>query len=176
MRHVAFVRAVMHGREGLHKSVLTSIFEEAGAREVRTHLTTGNVSFDAAPAAIPTIVERTDRAITEVVGRAIESFVRTIDHLRAIPGREIFANAPFPDAEEEVVSFFHRPPELPWPVPHLVKSGRAAIFHVDGREVFSVHRTVDGHMESGAGLLERASGQRITTRGWSTIEKILRAH
>lgn len=176
VRHVAFVRAVMHGREGLHRSVIIDTFERAGAASVRTHLTTGNVSFDADPSAIPAIIEYADRAMTDVVGRDIESFVRTLDHLRSLPGDEIFATAPFPEAEERVVSFFHEAPDLPWELPHILRSGRAAVFHQRDREVFSVHRTVDGRMESGAGALERASGQRITTRGWGTIEKILRAH
>ena len=46
-RRVAFIRAIMIGREGLHREVVLDLFREAGAIQPRNHLATGNVSFTA---------------------------------------------------------------------------------------------------------------------------------
>ena len=47
MRYAGFVRAVMLGRDGLHRPVLLDCFRSAGADRPRSYLTTGNVTFTA---------------------------------------------------------------------------------------------------------------------------------
>lgn len=176
-RHVALIRAVMIGREGLHRDVVLSIFEEAGAAEPVSHLATGNVSFDIEPDRLPELEESVDAALTAVVGRDIEVFVRSIAELRAIDGPAIFASAPIADPVERVVTFFHEPPDLSaWTIPQWLRKDRVVVFRVDGREVFSVNQLVDGTTVAPGGMLEKASGQRATTRGWSTIERLVRLH
>lgn len=177
VRYVAFIRAVMVGREGLHRQVILDIFSEAGAVDPISHLATGNVSFDLEPAELPTFVEAVDRGCTSVVGRDIEIFVRTVDHLRAVPSAEIYARAPFPEVRGRLVTYFHEPPVFEsLEVPGLIQRDRTAVLLVDGCDVFSVTREWEGQIGSPGGLFERASGQRVTTRGWSTIEKILAKH
>ena len=57
--YVAFVRAVMIGREGVHRSVLLAMFERAGATGTRSYISTGNVSFVVEP-------DRLDQLVTAV--------------------------------------------------------------------------------------------------------------
>src|SRR6185295_2123196 len=74
--YVAFVRAVMHGRNGLHRSTLLDLFAAAGAQDARSYLTTGNVSFAARPAALRRMVPALEHGLEAVVGRRTEVFVR----------------------------------------------------------------------------------------------------
>lgn len=46
MRWVGFVRNVMLGREGVDRALLLTTLHEVGAIEARSHLTTGNVTFE----------------------------------------------------------------------------------------------------------------------------------
>lgn len=173
MRYVGFVRAVMVGREGLHGDVLISAFEKAGATAVRSHLTTGNVTFSLDGRRLPTFTRSVDVALSDVVGRRIEVFVRTVRELAAVDAEAIYATAPF-EHLGELVSYFHRPPDFGGlPVPSVVHHGRAAILAIEGRDVYSVEREVDGRRSAPGGVFERITGQRCTTRGWSTVAKIL---
>ncbi len=176
-RHIAFVRAVMVGREGLHRAVLLEAFEEAGAGAPYSHLTTGNVSFDLDQADLDDLVAQVDASLSAVVGRAIEIFVRTLDEVRALDGPGMLVRAPWDEVRGVEITFFHEPPDLSgWQLPHLIRRDLVAVVGVDGREVYSVTRERDGETAAPGGVLERTTGQRATTRGWSTIEKIVAFH
>ena len=174
MRYVAFVRAVMIGREGLHREVILDIFRDAGAVNVMSHLATGNVSFTMKPSNLEALRTNVDGAITSVVGRQIEVFLRSVEHLKAIDADAIYAESPFPDVRDRLVTFFHEPPVFNgFVVPSLVQRERTAVLAIHGSDVFSVTRMWEGQFGSPGGLFERESGQRMTTRAWGTVEKIL---
>ncbi len=173
---MAFIRAVMVGREGLDRQVILDIFDRAGAERAISHLATGNVSFDLEPPQLVDLQDSVDGALSEVTGRPIEVFVRTLDHLDAVDADAVYGRAPFAEVRERLVTFFHEPPQLDFEVPGLIQRERAAVLLVDGCDVFSVTREWEGQIGSPGGLLERASGQRVTTRSWGTIEKILAKH
>lgn len=173
MRMVAFIRAVMVGREGLHRGVILDIFNRAGAEDPASHLATGNVSFDLDPARIPDLAAEVNAEMTDVVGRKIEVFIRTIDELRKVDVDAIYATAPF-EPKARLVTYFHEPPHLgETEVPGLVQKDRTGLLLIDGCDLYSVARVLDGQEGAPGGLLEKLSGQRVTTRGWGTVEKIL---
>ncbi len=177
MRQVGFIRAVMVGREGLHREVILDIFRRAGAGDPRSHLATGNVSFDLRPAELPSFVEVVDERLTGVVGRKIEVFVRSLDALRQVDADAIYGTAPFEQVEGRLVTYFHDTPDFgDVDVPGLIQKGRTALLAVDGADVYSVIREVDGQMGSPGGLLEKLSGQRVTTRAWRTVQKVIEAN
>jgi len=170
--HVAFVRAVMHGRDGLHRTVLVDCFERAGATDVQTHLTTGNVSFVARAASVRRIVRKAEAAIGEVVGRRTEVFVRTVDELLALRAREPFRAPPLTVECERIVAFLDHEPAVILPI--WSPSRDFVVFGTGPRELFSVAmRYPDGTSRGSGGLVERATGTRVTSRAWSTVERIL---
>ena len=78
---VAFVRAVMIGREGLHRQVLLDMFARAGATDAVSYISTGNVSFSADAIAVATIVDRVEADLEQLLGRPTPLFVRSCDAL-----------------------------------------------------------------------------------------------
>ncbi|MBT8217684.1 MAG: DUF1697 domain-containing protein [Acidimicrobiia bacterium] len=169
IRRVAFVRNIMVGREGLSRERLLDCFAEAGARDARSHISTGNVTFFADDARA--VADGAEAAIARIIGRTEEVFVRDLRFLRRLHRLEPFDG--LQDVHERVVSFGMRPFRISEPLPLRTSRGDAAYFRVFGRQAFGYSRMVEGRTQSPAGLLERVAGQPITTRSWGTIEKIL---
>lgn len=173
-RFVAFIRAIMIGREGLSRQVVLDAFEAAGAVASRNHLTTGNVSFDARRSDLAGIVEAASATLSGVKGRETPILVRGLAELSAIPFDDIFAEAPPGYDHARLITFLTDDApdvELPMAGPRDL----SVVFQRRGRELFSASRLVDGEHSDPGGLLQRRLGVPITTRTVGTIEKILRA-
>jgi uncharacterized protein (DUF1697 family) len=93
MRYAAFLRAVNLGRNRRVTSAqLKSLFEEAGAEEVATFRTSGNVVFEA-----PRDMARAlEKHLEEALGHEMVLFLRTASEVN-----EIAAHRPFPAKQVE---------------------------------------------------------------------------
>jgi uncharacterized protein (DUF1697 family) len=93
VRYAAFLRAVNLGRNRRVTSArLKSLFEEAGAEEVATFRTSGNVVFEA-PRDIARALEK---HLEKALGHEVVIFLRTAKELK-----EIAAHEPFPPKQVE---------------------------------------------------------------------------
>jgi uncharacterized protein (DUF1697 family) len=93
MRYAAFLRAVNLGRNRrVTSATLTSLFEEAGAEDVATFRTSGNVVFEA-----PRNMARAlEKHLEKALGHEMVIFLRTASEVK-----EIAAHEPFPPEEVE---------------------------------------------------------------------------
>jgi uncharacterized protein (DUF1697 family) len=166
--HVAFIRAIMIGRLGLHREVLLDLFRSAGARHPANHLATGNVSFGARARDVDGIVEHVESGIEAIVGRPKLLYVRPLAHLVAMVDADPFAAAPVRDAPQREVVFVHgRVPPLDLPI--VTTKADLCVFASSGRELFAVSR-----VEPPGGVIERVTGEPVTVRAWSTVTRIVR--
>jgi uncharacterized protein (DUF1697 family) len=96
MRYAAFLRAVNLGRNRRVTSAqLKSLFEDAGAEEVATFRTSGNVVFEA-----PRDMARTlETHLEQALGHEVVIFLRTASDVK-----EIAAHEPFPPKDVEASS------------------------------------------------------------------------
>jgi uncharacterized protein (DUF1697 family) len=165
----------MHGRNGLHRATLLDLFAAAGAQDARSYLTTGNVSFVARPAALRGMVPALEEGLEAVVGRRTEVFVRSVDELTALRALDPFAAPPLAVEHERIVSFLDAaPPALDLPLWSPRRD--VVVFDAGPQELFSVAvRFPDGTSRGSGGLIERATGARVTSRAWSTVMRILTA-
>ena len=93
MRYAAFIRAVNLGRNRrVTGAQLKSLFEEAGAEEVATFRTSGNVVFEAPR----DIARHLEKHLEQALGHEVVIFLRTASDLKAIAAHE-----PFPPADME---------------------------------------------------------------------------
>jgi uncharacterized protein (DUF1697 family) len=162
----------MVGREGLTTDVLVGIFATAGAADPKSHLATGNVTF-AGLDAVSGLVERVERAISDVIGRTEPVFVRPLDQLREQVENDPFRNSPFPVVHERCVSFTNGT-VVGLSLPVGTPRGDAIAFDVRDSDIYSVTRLVGGRPGTMGNVLERALGRPVTTRNWNTIELIVR--
>jgi uncharacterized protein (DUF1697 family) len=173
-RHVAFIRNVMIGRAGLHRDVLLRIFSDAGAREPRSHLATGNVSFDWDGGEMSSLIAVTQVGIERTMGRFETVFVRSVASLKnsvlALP----FSVTPIHDVGHRCVTFTQSSSRLE--LPTVSSREDAYIFGVDGTDWFSVTRLVDGRGGNVNRMIEKALSCAATTRNWNTVERIVTLH
>jgi uncharacterized protein (DUF1697 family) len=170
--YVGFIRAVMLGRDGLHRATLLDVCAAAGAVDPVSYLTTGNISFRARPSSVGRIRARLERGIGEVVGRRTEVFVRDLDELLALRALDPFRRPPLKGACERIVAFLDHEPVVALPI--WSPSKDAVVYAAGPRELFSVAaKQPDGTSRGSGGLVERATGTRVTSRAWSTVERIV---
>lgn len=172
-RHVGFVRNVMIGREGLHRVVLLDAVVAAGGVDPVSYISTGNVSFDLEPHGVDGFRDDLEERIEAVIGRHEPVFVRTLDELATLHRRNHFAEEPFDDVVERVVTFCPDSVEGRFDLPLILDKGRIAIFAAAGNELFSVNRLVAGRTRAPGGLIEKMLGAKVTTRAISTVERIV---
>ena len=170
---VAFVRAVMIGREGLHRPVLLDMFERAGAGDPVSYITTGNVSFEATSDELSGIVDAVETDLESLLERPTPLFVRTLDELRSLLDADPFAASPFPEPDTREISFVadRVPDHVAFPIEST--RGDWSVFAASEREIFAVQRKIDGKRQSPGGRIERLVGEPITSRAIGTIERIV---
>ncbi len=173
-RQAAFVRNVMIGREGLHRQVLLDIVERAGGRAARSYISTGNITFDADTADLDAIIDQTEVEVAKVIGHSEGVYVRSVLHLESLVARDLFAATPFPNPLHRLVSFAKDRVVWPSDVPRTSTRGDWAAIVIEGNDVFAVTRLVDGRVQDPGGRIQKVTGQRMTSRSWTTIERIVR--
>jgi uncharacterized protein (DUF1697 family) len=170
MRWAGFVRNVMLGREGLHREVLLAIARDAGADDVRSHLTTGNLTFTAEPERAPEIAGRIATRLERVVGRAEPVILRELVWLRNLCDTDPFAGYDPSGWELEMAMVsLEAPPLAPTSLPD---TGRTVVLAVLDRELLTARPRDGGNRPHVNQLLELASGRRATARGWSTLQRL----
>lgn len=127
--HVAFIRAIMIGRQGLHREVVLDLFRDAGALDPVSHLATGNVSFRAHPRDLDDIVGHVEEGLEATAGRPKLLYVRRLTHLVAMVDADPFAAAPSHDAPQREVVFV--PGRVP-PIELPFVTRRARPLHLRG--------------------------------------------
>jgi uncharacterized protein (DUF1697 family) len=162
----------MIGREGLHRAVLLDLADDAGARNAVSVVSTGNLAFDAEPAELAAVVERLETGIRRVIGRAEPVIVREVAQIRDLVEADPFAGFPA-DEWERVVAF------LPLTAPPLdadlfTAVQNTTVVAVGPHELLAASRY--GVRRPGPlRVVEEATGQRGTSRSWTTIERLAKA-
>jgi uncharacterized protein (DUF1697 family) len=173
MRYVCFVRNVMIGREGLQRTVLLDAVAAAGGADPASYISTGNVTFDLDPPELRRFGIELEARIADIIGRAEPVFIRSFADLAAMHERDPFEPPPIDDVQERVVTFCPGPVEGVLDLPHTSDRGDIVVFAAAGRELFTVNRLVDGRTRGPGGIIERLIDARVTTRAWSTIDRIV---
>jgi Protein of unknown function (DUF1697) len=160
----------MLGRAGLDRANLLEAVERCGGRNARSHLATGNVTFDAPARAAPGVGRRLESAVSAIVERPTMVALRRQDWLRELVSVDPFVGFE-PDEWEFEVSFLSLavPPLDPGSLP---PGGRTVVLAVLERELVTARPRTGVGRPHVNGLMERATGQRATARGWSTLLRL----
>ena len=171
---VAFVRAVMIGREGLHRDVLLDMFDRAGAVGAVSYITTGNVSFEVDRTSLAPVVESVQDDLGVLLGRPTPLYVRSLDELTGLLDDEPFDAAPFDDVYARLVTFFEGPVPDTIELPVDAPNGDWSVFAAMERELLSVTRAwPDRQPQDPGGVIQRLAGEPVTTRTIGTLERIV---
>ncbi|HEY9450324.1 MAG TPA: DUF1697 domain-containing protein [Gemmatimonadaceae bacterium] len=165
-RYAAFLRGVSPMNAKMPE--LKRCFEDAGFRDVRTLLSSGNVVFDARKASEAALERRAEAAMAERLGRAFYTIVRPVSRLSEIIEADPFARFRLTANAKRVITFLREPHESVLSLPIEVDGAR--ILAMDGREIFTAY------VPSPRGpvfmtLIEKKFGANATTRTWDTVRK-----
>ena len=165
-RYTAFLRGVSPTNAKMPE--LKRCFEEAGFRDVRTLLATGNVLFDARSAAEATLERKAEAAMAERLGRTFYTIVRPVSHLSEIIEADPFARFRLPANAKRVITFLRKPHGAALSLPLEVDGAR--ILAMDGREVFTAY-VPSPRGPAFMALIQKTLGEKVTTRTWDTVRK-----
>ena len=170
-RYVAFLRGVSPMNAKMPE--LKRCFEDAGLKDVRTLLSSGNVVFSTRAASRSALERRVEKAMHAGLGHSFGSFVRGVDELQALLAAEPLADFALPPEAKRVITFL-RAPIAPEAFELPLRKGSASILAIRGTEVFSAY-VPDDKGPVFMQLLERSFGKDITTRTLDTVRKCARA-
>jgi uncharacterized protein (DUF1697 family) len=171
VRWVAFVRNVMVGREGLHREVLIELAREAGGTDVRSHMTTGNLTFAAYDITPGMLAERLEAGVERVLGREEMVAIRSLPWLVSLVDSDPFTGLSPSEWVFEVA--FLRHDAHPLDPSRLGDAQRTVLTRLHHRELFAARPVQGGQRPHVNRLLERATGTKATSRGWSTLQHIV---
>jgi uncharacterized protein (DUF1697 family) len=161
----------MVGRKGLTQAVLVDAFERSGGQDVASVLATGNIVFsatdEAAVASEASLWLRTNFGLDEPM------FVRSFEHLRDVEASKPFASAPSVNVYEQCISFARTGLSAVGELPVESKRRDVCVFQIVANDAFSVTRMIGSRCGTAGPMLEKLSGQRVTTRNWKTVLRLL---
>ena len=171
MRYVAFIRNIMVGRRGLTAEVLVQAFLESGGKDIRSVLATGNIVFSAEDGELVTGEAKHRLRVATSLEEPI--FVRSLNYLQTLIGESPFADAPTDAVYEQCVTFASGGLTGIGPLPIESKRRNLCIFKMVGGEALSITRMIGGRCGTAGPILEERSGQRVTTRNWKTVFRLI---
>ena len=160
----------MVGRQGLHREVLVSAFERAGAFDVRSHLATGNVSFECESwEAAATIRAAAEAEIAAVIGRDEPVILRSQLQLVALLESDPFAEYN-PDAFTAEITFLDdRAGDMDATLFDQVAG--LGVVQMSRQELLTVQRRGERALHP-LPVVEKLTGERATTRALSTVLRL----
>jgi uncharacterized protein (DUF1697 family) len=176
MTYVAFLRAVNVGGKGLLRMAdLVDAGTAAGCGNVRTFQAAGNVIFEAPPTRVAAIARRLQQQVSALLGVEAGLTIRSVEDLRAILRAAPFGALTADRALKLYVVFLLAAPRRK--VAYPIGNEKEALEAIGARptEVFVVSRRKPRGLMYGFpnAFVEDALGVPATSRGWSTVAKIV---
>ena len=166
-RLILLLRGVnVGGKNSLPMKELTRICVELGGQNVRTHLQSGNVALDLAPALAPNLADAMQRQFAAQLGLDVP--VVTQNRLELL---KVLARNPWPDRDPALLSvaFLAHPPTAAQIARLEPNRSPPDEFHVDGRVVYLHTPNGLGRTKLTNAWLDTRLATISTVRNWRTI-------
>lgn len=176
-KYIAFLRGInVGGRKPVKMEDLKKTFAALGFQNVNTVLASGNVFFDTMEPRADALVKSIEEKLKQVFGHEIGVLVRSLKELQDLAGHNPFKNVKVTPQTRLYVTFLSQKPKTRLKLPHESPGKDFKILRVSDREVCSaLTLSPNWGTTDLMPVLEREFGEKITTRNWNTIAKILEA-
>jgi uncharacterized protein (DUF1697 family) len=169
--YVAFPRGINAGHR-MTMADLRGVFESLGYDDVRTVLASGNVLFETGRTAEATLIGDIEKALTTTFRARIPVVLRSRAELERLARAKPFADVEDGPTTRPYVSFLKTKPRKGRMFP---QGDGYRVLGIVERTVCSVVNLSGATSPDLMRVLDKEFGKEVTTRGWPTIEKILRA-
>jgi uncharacterized protein (DUF1697 family) len=175
MRYLAFLRGINVGGHNVKMEQLRAHFAELGLAEARTHIQSGNVSFEAAERDRESLARAIEGHLQARLGYPVPTFLRTLpelDHLLALDPFQHLSVTP-----EMRLCLVFTSGAIPHNLALPLFSPRrdVEIIHTTEQDAFVVWHLVDGRVSNPDSFLERTLGGKTTTRFFHTTARLVEA-
>lgn len=170
-RYVAFLRAINVGGRTVTMDRLRTVFSGLGFEGVETFIASGNVVFESRAGA-KALTPKIERALRDVLGYDVHTFLRTDAEVAAIAAREVFPAAAASTAGAHVVGFMAGPLPAAGARALMALRSDADTFAVHGSEVYWLCRTKQSESAFSNMVFEKVTGVRATFRGLNTVQRL----
>lgn len=173
-RYIAFLRGVNVAGRTVTKDVLVDAFVRAGLDDVRTHIQSGNVSFDApARANRAALAKRLEQLLTAAAGHEIPVFLRSADEVAAALALDPFKKPRVIANMRPCLVFISKPLPKSAKLPFTSPKGEFDLLRATPGEVFAIMYLRNGRPGNPSAYLEKTYNLDATTRFFDTTRKIL---
>jgi uncharacterized protein (DUF1697 family) len=172
MRYVAFLRAVNVGGRVVKMGDLKAAFESLAVKNVQTFIASGNVIFDTTMKDPAVLERKAERCLQKAFGYEVATYLRSIEEVAEIAGREPFPAAAISHGAVIYVGFLPSGPGAAERRKLMSLTTEVHDFHVAGREVFWLRRRDLAGAGFDAPPIEKALGLRATFRNIRTVQRI----
>ena len=172
MKYAAFLRGInVSGQKLIKMEELSSIFESAGFKNVKTYLASGNVVFDAAQKSETAVSKKLKTTLHSALGYEVDVMLRTLDELHALVALDPFQKVKSKGAKR-YLTFLAEPPVKVPKLPLISAKKNVEVIRIIDRDAFSLVTTIPNGDYPNP-FLEKLLKISATTRNWNTIEKII---
>lgn len=176
-RHLVFLRGInVGGARKITMGDLRIALEQAGMRDVRTVLTSGNVSVTTDLVSTTTVAETVDGVIRSTFGFSVPVLVRSAHYLADIAETRPFDSVDVDENTRLYVTLLadDAPATDENHLPVSAERFDCTILGRSAHEVFTVVRLSDrGGTPEAMKMIESLYGTNVTTRNWNTVQKLL---
>lgn len=171
--YIALLRGInVGGNRKLPMASLVELVAEAGGRQAKTYIQSGNVIFQAPAGEGEHVATRLTEAIAARFGYDVPVIVRTVSELEAVASRHPFF------ADDANLALLHVLFLADAPGPEAIASldpdrSPPDVFEVRGREVYVHYRGGAGTSKLTNDYVERKLNTKSTARNWRTVQTLL---
>ena len=171
--YAALLRGIAPSGMNMSNAHLKGVFEGLGFADVTSVLASGNILFRAPVEDTAYLEDRIEQALRTELGIGGGTIIRTLAELEGLIVRDPFAGLTHGPGTYLTATFLKTPlvgahPEQPHPLTRIVG------YDAPARAVLAVtDNTTPGTTGTWMAWLEKTHGTGITTRTWSTVQKIV---
>lgn len=175
-RYVALLRGINSGRNPVTKmDALKLVFEDSGMRNVKTLLNSGNVIFDAHRTSETALIKKLEPVLTKALRFNVAAIIRTHEQIADVVDAQPFQKFRMSDASRPNVTFLKGTPSKE-AIAALGTGGDGyRIVRILDRAICSVVDLSTSRTPDLMRVMDKTFGKDITTRTWSTVERLLMA-
>jgi uncharacterized protein (DUF1697 family) len=175
IRYVAFLRAInVAGHAIVKMTDLRDAFAEAGCKNVRTYIQTGNVIFDASEKTAPSLFRKLHVKVRALVGEEPVIVFRTAQELERILKSDPFKGLNRDKHLKLYVTFLREEPKVTPTLPFVSAKDAIEAIGMNNLDLFLVSRPIGPRRYGFPNLpIEKQFRVAATSRNWNTLAKIV---
>jgi uncharacterized protein (DUF1697 family) len=173
--YVAFLRGINNiGRKTVKMLELKRIFEANGFQNVITIQASGNIVFETTISEASALVKDVENLLESKLGYNVKVTLRTLDELTLLIKSKPFGHIKITPRTKLLLTFLAEKPMSEFKIPFKLPNKNFTIIRITDNEIYSVvNLSPDKPSYRIMNFLEKEFGNKITTRNWNTIVKIV---